>query len=46
MRMPTTEAVVDKGLSPQLKIVGVGVEGEAIGPLDEPLSSLGRDGHW
>ena len=46
MRMPTTEAVVDRGLSPQLRTVGVGAEGEAIGRLNEPLSSLKRDGHW
>ena len=46
VRMPTTEAVVDRGLSPQLRIVGVGAEGEAIGRLNEPLSLLPGDGRW
>lgn len=38
VRMPTIEAVVDKGESPQDKMVGAGAEGVAIRNVRSPLS--------
>ncbi len=37
VKMPTMEAVVERGLSLQLRMVGDGSAGEAIGEWDEPL---------
>ena len=42
--MPTMEAVVDRGESPQLRIVGAGDGGEAIRAGVEPLLRAGVDG--
>ena len=41
--MPTMEAVVDRGESPQLRIVGAGDGGEAIRAGVEPLLRVGVD---